>query len=223
MAFRIETLREVVRRGWIWSGYDEQRFQFGLKDLWNDSKRWGLLSLLDASSDICYNTVGSLFQRGGAALGMERLAKLSDEVTEEQHYCYSTAPSLLMHQVKNPHSGLQGTEESCHEISDWWSLSDHCHPLHSSSRLNLLFPPHTRTARLFLKSSLSLESANSINSFSNFRSLLLLLFCFSQNLLLLQWNCTLVHLTRWPSQMFEHNIDDRDAISSNQLESDLLK
>ena len=33
-------------------------------------------------SDICRSTGGSLFQRGGTAMAMERFANLSDEVTE---------------------------------------------------------------------------------------------------------------------------------------------
>ena len=42
MVFGVEMRREVGRRGWIMIGFiEEQCFQFGVKELWRDSNRWG--------------------------------------------------------------------------------------------------------------------------------------------------------------------------------------
>src|SRR6218665_1094781 len=43
------------------------------------------VGLLDGS-DICGNTGGNLFQRGGAAIAMDRLANISDVATEERSH-----------------------------------------------------------------------------------------------------------------------------------------
>jgi len=40
MVFRVELAREVGRRGYIKVGFvEKQCFQFGVKELWRDSKR----------------------------------------------------------------------------------------------------------------------------------------------------------------------------------------
>ena len=39
--------------------------------------------MVECCSDICRNADGSLFQKAGTAMAMERLANVSDEVTEE--------------------------------------------------------------------------------------------------------------------------------------------
>ena len=52
-----------------------------MKDLWRDSERWSFGDFV-GWVDICRSAGGSLFQRGGTAIAMERFANFSDEVTE---------------------------------------------------------------------------------------------------------------------------------------------
>ena len=56
----------------VWSGRAVERWQ---------GKRFELVRRM-GQTDICRNTSGSLFQRGEAAMAMERLGNLSDEVTQ---------------------------------------------------------------------------------------------------------------------------------------------
>ena len=42
MVFGVETAGKKKGRRWIRIGFvEEQRFQFGVKELWRDNKRWG--------------------------------------------------------------------------------------------------------------------------------------------------------------------------------------
>ena len=57
MVFGFETGREVGRRGWIRIGFvEEQCFQFGAKEQWGESKRWGFGELdIYTSSKMTWN------------------------------------------------------------------------------------------------------------------------------------------------------------------------
>ena len=47
MVFGVEAGREVGRRGWLGIRFaEEQRFKFGVKELWTDSKRWGFVEFV---------------------------------------------------------------------------------------------------------------------------------------------------------------------------------
>ena len=83
MVFGVETGMEGGRRGQIRIGFvEEQCFKFGVKELWRDSKGWGFGKFVGWVRYSCRSAGGSLFQRGGTAMAIERSENLSDEVTE---------------------------------------------------------------------------------------------------------------------------------------------
>ena len=60
---------------------EEQRLQFGVKELWRDGNRWGLCELLGLVR--CLSQYGREFDpRRRAAMAMKRLANFNDKVTE---------------------------------------------------------------------------------------------------------------------------------------------